>query len=45
MPKGRWEDTGISGKWKGLRRTGSYVYTDRSSDTVCKGMSAWEADR
>jgi hypothetical protein len=45
MPKGRWEDSGISGKWKGLRRAGSYVYTDRSTDSACKGMSARDADR
>jgi hypothetical protein len=45
MPKGRWEDTGISGKWKGFRRTGSYVYTDRSTQTECRGVSNWEADR
>jgi hypothetical protein len=45
MPKGRWEDSGISGKWKGLHRTGSYTYTDRSTQSECKGVSTWEADR
>jgi hypothetical protein len=45
MPKGRWEDTGISGKWKGFRQTGSYVYTDRSTPSECRGFSNWEADR
>lgn len=45
LPKGRWEDTGISGKWKGFRRTGSYVYTDRSTPSECRGVSNWEADR
>jgi hypothetical protein len=45
MPKGRWEDTGISGKWKNLKRTGTYVYTDRSTESNCRGISAWEADR
>ena len=44
-PKGRWEDTGISGKWKNLKRTGTYVYTDRSTESSCRGISAWEADR
>jgi len=45
MPKGRWEDTGISGKYKNLHRTGTYVYTDRSTPSACEGMSAWEVDR
>ncbi len=45
MPKGRWDDAGISGKWKGFRRTGSYVYTDSSTETECRGVSNWEADR
>lgn len=44
MPKGRWEDTGISGKWKGVRRAGQYVYTDRSSGSACRGISTWEVN-
>jgi hypothetical protein len=45
MKKGRWEQTGVSGKYKGPRSTGSFVYTDLSSDSGCKGVSNWEADR
>ena len=46
MPKARWEDTGISGKYKDLRgRTGSYVYTDLSTQSECRGVSNWEVDR
>lgn len=44
MPKGRWEDTGISGKWKDLRRTGTYAYQDRSPTGGCLGVSTWETD-
>jgi hypothetical protein len=45
MPKGRWEDVGLTGKWRGTRATGQYVYTDRSGGSQCKGISAWEEDR
>jgi hypothetical protein len=45
MPKGRWEDSGISGKYLNLRRSGTYVYTDRSIGSACEGMSSWEVDR
>jgi hypothetical protein len=45
MPKGKWEDVGISGKWKGFRRSGNYVYTDLSTPTECRGVSNWEADK
>jgi hypothetical protein len=46
MAKGRWEDTGISGKYKNLRGvTGSYVYTDASTPTECRGVSNWEFDK
>ena len=45
MPKGRWENKGISGKWKGFQNTGSYVYTDRSTQAECRGVSTWESDR
>jgi hypothetical protein len=45
MKKGRWEQTGISGKYKVPRSTGTFVYTDLSSESGCKGVSNWEADR
>ena len=46
MKKGRWEGTGISGKWKEVRGVmGNFVYTDLSSDTGCKGISNWEVAR
>lgn len=45
MPKGKWEDVGISGKWKGTRKSGTYVYTDLSTPTECRGVSNWEVDR
>ena len=45
MKKGRWEETGLTGKYKGLRPTGTFVYTDLSSESGCKGVSNWEGDR
>jgi len=45
MQKGRWEVKGVSGKYKGDRETGSYVYTNLSTESACKGVSSWEADR
>jgi hypothetical protein len=45
MKKGRWEQTGVSGKYKGPRPTGTFVYTDLSSESACKGVSNWEVDR
>jgi len=45
MPKGKWEDVGISGKWKGFHKTGTYVYTDLSTSTECRGVSNWEVDK
>ena len=45
MKKGRWEVTGLSGKLKGARVTGTFIYTDLSSEGACKGVSYWEADR
>ena len=44
MQKARYETTGISGKYKGNRETGSFVYTDLSSQSACSGVSSWEAD-
>lgn len=44
MKTGRWEQTGISGKYRGPRPTGSFVYTDRSTGSLCKGVSNWEVD-
>ena len=45
MQKGRWEDSGISGKYKGLQgRTGNYVYTDLSTQSECRGVSNWEVE-
>lgn len=44
MKTGRWEQTGLSGKYKGPRPTGTFVYTDRSSDKACKGVSNWQMD-
>jgi len=45
MKKGRWEVTGVSGKWKEVRATGSFVYTDLLSGSTCEGVSSWEVDR
>jgi hypothetical protein len=45
MPKGKWEDVGISGKWKGVRKSGNYVYTDVSTPTECRGVSNWEVEK
>jgi hypothetical protein len=45
MKKGRWEVTGVSGKWKGFRGTGTFVYTDLSTESACRGVSYWEFDR
>ena len=45
MPKGKWEDTGISGKFKNLRTSGNYVYTDLSTPTECRGVSNWEIEK
>jgi hypothetical protein len=45
MEKGRYETTGVSGKYKGSRETGSYVYTNLSTESACRGVSSWEADR
>jgi hypothetical protein len=45
MPKGKWEDVGISGKWKGVRKSGNYVYTDLSTPTDCRGVSNWEVEK
>lgn len=46
MKKGRFEYTGISGKWKDLRGvTGNFVYTDLSNESGCKGVSNWEVSR
>jgi hypothetical protein len=46
MKKGRWEGIGISGKWKDVRGVmGNFVYTDLSTETVCKGVSNWEVAR
>lgn len=45
MPKGKWEDTGISGKFKGVRTSGNYVYTDLSTPTECRGVSNWEIEK
>jgi hypothetical protein len=44
MKKGRWEMTGVSGKYKGAHGTGSFVPTDLSSESACMGVSNWEAD-
>ena len=45
MQKGRYEVTGVSGKYKGARETGSFVATDLSSQSGCSTVSSWEADR
>jgi len=45
MKKGRWEQTGLSGKYMVAPSTGTYVYTDLSSESWCKGVSNWELDR
>ena len=45
MPKGKWEDTGISGKFQGVRKSGNYVYTDLSTPTECRGVSNWEVEK
>jgi hypothetical protein len=45
MKKGRYEVKGVSGKYKGARETGSFVYTDLSTESACVGISSWEADR
>ncbi len=45
MKTGRWEQTGVSGKYKGPRATGSFAYTDLSDGSACKGVSKWEVDR
>jgi len=45
MEKGRYETKGVSGKYMaGGSETGSYVYTDLSTESGCKGVSSWEAD-
>jgi hypothetical protein len=45
MKTGRWEETGVSGKWRGSHSTGTFVYTDASTESTCKGVSNWEVDR
>jgi hypothetical protein len=45
MQKGRYEVKGVSGKYKGGHATGSFVYTDLSSQSGCSGVSSWEEDR
>ena len=45
MPKGRFQATGISGKYKGGHDAGTFVYTDLSSATGCRGVASWESDR
>lgn len=45
MQKARYETTGVSGKYKGGREEGSFVYTDLSRGPDCLGVSTWEADR
>jgi len=45
MPKGKWEDVGISGKFKGIHKGGNYVYTDLSTPTECRGVSNWEVEK
>jgi hypothetical protein len=45
MQKGRYEIKGVSGKYIEARETGSYIYTDLSTESACIGVSSWEADR
>ena len=46
MPRGRYEVTGISGKYQGAHGSGSFVYTDLSSSpSDCIGVSSWQDDR
>ena len=45
MQKSRYETMGVSGKYKGSRTAGSFVYTDLSSQSGCSGVGSWEADR
>jgi hypothetical protein len=44
IKKGRYETTGISGKYKDSHVTGSFVYTDLSSQSGCSGVSNWVND-
>ena len=45
MKKGRWEATGLSGKWKDVssNQKGEFVFTDLSTTSECKGVSTWRA--
>jgi len=46
MKTGRWEYTGVSGKWKDLRGVkGNFVFTDLSTQSECRGVSNWEVTR
>ena len=46
MKTGRWEYTGVSGKWKELRDVkGNFVFTDLSTQSECRGVSNWEVTR
>jgi hypothetical protein len=42
MKTGRWETTGVSGKWKESRSEGNYVVTDLSTQSECRSVSNWE---
>ena len=46
MKTGRFEYTGVSGKWKDLRGVkGNFVFTDLSMQSECRGVSNWEVTR
>lgn len=46
MKTGRFEYTGVSGKWQQMRGVkGNFVFTDLSSSTECKGVANWEVTR
>jgi len=45
MQKGRFEATGISGKYKGGRDAGTFVFTDLSGPSGCSGVASWESNR
>ena len=46
MKTGRFEYTGVSGKWKDMRGIkGNFVFTDLSTQTECRGVANWEVTR
>jgi len=46
MKTGRFEYTGVSGKWKDMRGVkGNFTFTDLSTQTDCRGVASWEVTR